>query len=152
MPLLRRMKLPPYNLTCSIIHSFLRIMKIYHYYYIITALLRWYAVCFIQSSDRIKSNMRREASFSDYPQIPAWLSDRCSDIGFKEPNIVQESSLPLVFEGKDIILQSQTGELHATSTLTSTTSPLSLSLIRMVLSLYREWKDLSVRFTNTCRH
>lgn len=49
------------------------------------------------------------SSFADYDLIPRWLQQRCNDLGYSQPNLVQELALPVVFSGKDIILQSQTG-------------------------------------------
>lgn len=48
-------------------------------------------------------------SFSDYETIPSWLTQRCQELGFKNPNLVQQSVLPSIFSGKDVVLQAQTG-------------------------------------------
>ena len=47
-------------------------------------------------------------TFRDY-NLPEWLIDRCEELGFTSPTEVQRMGLPLVLEGKDVILQSQTG-------------------------------------------
>ena len=41
--------------------------------------------------------------------LPFWLIDRCETLGFKGPTEVQSMGLPLILEGKDVILQAQTG-------------------------------------------
>ena len=41
--------------------------------------------------------------------LPLWLIDRCEELGFHTPTAVQEEALQEIFEGKDIILQAQTG-------------------------------------------
>eukprot|EP01041_Mallomonas_annulata_P002173 gene2173-4224_t len=41
--------------------------------------------------------------------IPKWLLDRCESVGFVSPTLVQELTLPVIFEGKDVVLQAQTG-------------------------------------------
>lgn len=58
---------------------------------------------------KLYSLIQNEPSFDSYNQIPLWLKVRCKDLGYNHPNLVQQTALPLVFEGKDIVLQSQTG-------------------------------------------
>lgn len=42
-------------------------------------------------------------------ELPSWLSSRCEKLGFTTPTIAQEMSLPSIFDGNDVILQSHTG-------------------------------------------
>ena len=48
-------------------------------------------------------------SFRDIPGISDWLVDRCEVIGFKKPTIVQETAIPPILAGEDIVLQALTG-------------------------------------------
>lgn len=48
-----------------------------------------------------------ESAFSQ--QMPSWLVQRCAQLGFKSPTIVQETALVHIFAGKDVVLQAQTG-------------------------------------------
>jgi len=41
--------------------------------------------------------------------IPDWLHANLEKLGYSEPTVAQQESLPLIFEGEDVILQSQTG-------------------------------------------
>ena len=41
--------------------------------------------------------------------LPEWLIDSCNKLGFYRPTTAQEISLPHIFQGKDVILQSHTG-------------------------------------------
>lgn len=41
--------------------------------------------------------------------MPKWLIDKCEKEGFMKPTLCQEKVLPAIFNGADIILQSQTG-------------------------------------------
>lgn len=41
--------------------------------------------------------------------LPDWLLNRCVELGYTSPTIVQEASLPAVFAGEDVVLQAQTG-------------------------------------------
>ena len=51
-----------------------------------------------------------ETDCSDIEELlPSWLIDRCEELGFNTPTVVQEDALDEIFEGKDIILQAQTG-------------------------------------------
>ena len=51
------------------------------------------------------------ATFSELfaDKIPPWLLNRCEQLGFRYPTIVQEQVMPMIFEKKDVILQSHTG-------------------------------------------
>jgi ATP-dependent helicase YprA (DUF1998 family) len=42
-------------------------------------------------------------------EIPQWLLERCDKLGYTNPTPVQQSALPAVFQGQDVILQAQTG-------------------------------------------
>ena len=46
-----------------------------------------------------------ESAFSQ--QMPSWLVQRCAQLGFKSPTIVQETALVHIFAGKDVVLQAQ---------------------------------------------
>jgi superfamily II DNA/RNA helicase len=41
--------------------------------------------------------------------IPDWLHANLEKLGYSEPTVAQQESLPLIFQGEDVILQSQTG-------------------------------------------
>lgn len=47
-------------------------------------------------------------SFHNYG-FPKWLVERCESLGYHTPTEVQKQGLPLIMEGKDVILQAQTG-------------------------------------------
>ena len=59
-----------------------------------------------------KSNSFRD-NYDEY--MPEWLLNRCEDLGFISPTEVQKSSLGLIFEGKDVVLQGQTGFIYSSS-------------------------------------
>lgn len=49
-----------------------------------------------------------EQSFNQF-NLPSWLIERCSQLGYHSPTEVQKIGLPNILEGKDVILQAQTG-------------------------------------------
>ncbi len=42
-------------------------------------------------------------------KLPLWLTKRAEECGWKYPTLIQERALDIIFDGKDCILQSQTG-------------------------------------------
>ena len=42
--------------------------------------------------------------------IPSWLLSRAEALGFERPTMVQREALGAVLEGKDVVIQAQTGE------------------------------------------
>ena len=61
-----------------------------------------------QHNDNIDINEHMSYRKS-FPELPNWLTDRCEQLGYINPTDVQQLALPSVFEGKDVILQAQTG-------------------------------------------
>lgn len=49
------------------------------------------------------------ASWDDI-QIPSWLKTRCIEVGYSAPSKVQSASLPVILEGKDAVIQAETGD------------------------------------------
>lgn len=50
------------------------------------------------------------SNFQDFSELlPSWIVDRCKALGFTSPTKVQQRALPVILEGKDVILQAQTG-------------------------------------------
>ena len=41
--------------------------------------------------------------------VPQWLLDSCTRLGFDSPTEVQKEALPVIFKGKDVVLQAMTG-------------------------------------------
>ena len=57
---------------------------------------------------RMKSNYLTTVSFSEFPLSPD-LHDALQDAGFNYCTEIQQLSIPLMLEGKDVAAQSQTG-------------------------------------------
>ena len=58
---------------------------------------------------QIKQTQKKEIiKFKDYP-LDNSIKRGLSELGFKEPLEVQEKVIPMIFEGKDLIVKSQTG-------------------------------------------
>lgn len=48
------------------------------------------------------------SSFREF-DLPSWLVEKCENLGFTTPTEVQAMGIPVIMQGKDVILQAQTG-------------------------------------------
>lgn len=69
--------------------------------------IRTQALCSLDShSDNLEVDTFKDLGGGEIPQ---WLLERCDKLGYTNPTPVQQSALPAVFQGQDVILQAQTG-------------------------------------------
>lgn len=67
-------------------------------------LLQYYKVHLSNSNHNVEVE-----TFQNLGNIPQWLLNNCEKLGYTRPTPVQIEALPIVFQGKDVILQAQTG-------------------------------------------
>mmetsp|Transcript_30926 Transcript_30926/g.45237 ORF Transcript_30926/g.45237 Transcript_30926/m.45237 type:complete len:644 (+) Transcript_30926:221-2152(+) len=46
---------------------------------------------------------------SSSPTLPTWLTTRCTECGWTNPTLVQQKSISSILQGKDVVIQAQTG-------------------------------------------
>eukprot|EP01038_Epipyxis_sp_PR26KG_P006058 gene6058-8340_t len=59
-------------------------------------------------SSRIREG-KENSTFHQFECVPKWLVSSCERLGFVNPTLTQMISVPKIFDGKDVILQAQTG-------------------------------------------
>lgn len=60
------------------------------------------------SVDGINNGLNFSSTFREL-DLPSWLVEKCEDLGFLTPTEVQSIGIPVILQGKDVILQAQTG-------------------------------------------